>query len=64
MSDKTSLCLRLRTPSASGWLRLCWHPVAGRVATLGPGEAPERGAAAELYTLAEQVGDAVGVLTC
>ncbi|KAG2489798.1 hypothetical protein HYH03_011747 [Edaphochlamys debaryana] len=59
MPDKTSLALRLRTPTGGGWLRLCWHPVAGRLALLGPGQEPERGAAAELYSFGEQVRDAL-----
>ncbi|PNH11359.1 hypothetical protein TSOC_001768 [Tetrabaena socialis] len=57
MADKTSLCLRLRTPSGQGWLRVCWHPVAGRLAVMAAGGAgPERGNASELYSLGEQVG--------
>lgn len=56
MPDKTSLCLRLRTPAGQGWLRLCWHAASGRLAMLDPRDGPERGSATELYSLAEQVG--------
>ncbi|GFR44448.1 hypothetical protein Agub_g5659, partial [Astrephomene gubernaculifera] len=59
MPDKTSLCLRLRTPSSSGWLRVCWHPVAGRLAMMTHGSVPERGNASELYSLGEQVHSAL-----
>jgi hypothetical protein len=60
MPEPTSVCLRLRTPLATGWLRLSWHPQRARLAMLPPGESPERGAAAELYSFAEQVGGGGG----
>ncbi|PNW73302.1 hypothetical protein CHLRE_14g627150v5 [Chlamydomonas reinhardtii] len=59
MPDKTSLCLRLRTPAGQGWLRLCWHAASGRLAMLDPRDGPERGSATELYSLAEQVHSAL-----
>lgn len=54
MPDKTTLCLRLRTPTAQAWLRVSWHPIAGRVSIMDG--SPERGNAAEAYSLGEQVG--------
>ncbi|GIL57435.1 hypothetical protein Vafri_12660 [Volvox africanus] len=59
MPDKTSLCLRLRTPGGQGWLRISWHPTAGRVTMMAPGSVPERGNASELYSLGEQVREAL-----
>ncbi|GLI67503.1 hypothetical protein VaNZ11_011705 [Volvox africanus] len=59
MPDKTSLCLRLRTPGGQGWLRISWHPTAGRVTMMAAGSVPERGNASELYSLGEQVREAL-----
>ncbi|KXZ49158.1 hypothetical protein GPECTOR_23g85 [Gonium pectorale] len=59
MPDKTSLCLRLRTPAGQGWLRVCWHPTAGRLTMMTHGSSPERGNASELYSLGEQVHSAL-----
>ncbi|EFJ52975.1 hypothetical protein VOLCADRAFT_78603 [Volvox carteri f. nagariensis] len=59
MPDKTSLCILLRTPSGQGWLRVCWHPAAGRLTMMTQGSVPERGNASELYSLGEQVREAL-----
>ncbi|GLC41662.1 hypothetical protein PLESTB_000691300 [Pleodorina starrii] len=62
MPDKTSLCLRLRTPAGQGWLRISWHPAAGRVTMMTQGSVPERGNASELYSLGEQIHGALSGL--
>jgi hypothetical protein len=54
--DAYTLSLRLRTPSAQGWLHLSWHPTAARLAVGGP---PARGAASEAFSFADAAGQAL-----
>jgi hypothetical protein len=49
--DKYTLALRLRTLDEQGWLHLSWHPTAARVCM---GQQPQRGAASEAFSFAEQ----------
>jgi hypothetical protein len=51
MTDKSTLVLGLRTLEESGWLVVCWHPVAGRVCTAHA--PPARGSAAEAYSMSQ-----------
>ncbi|KAK9848333.1 hypothetical protein WJX84_002062 [Apatococcus fuscideae] len=52
-TDEQTICMRLRTVSASGWLHISWHPTSFHLC-MGP--PPVRGAASEAFSFGEQLG--------
>ncbi len=52
VQQEHATALRLRTSTESGWLWLSYH---ARIAHVGIGDGPARGAAAELYTFGSQL---------
>ncbi|GAX79190.1 hypothetical protein CEUSTIGMA_g6630.t1 [Chlamydomonas eustigma] len=55
MCGRTDLSIKLRTIQGGGWLHLSWHPQAARVTASS--RPPQRGSAAEAFTLGEQLHD-------